>query len=293
MQLQECAALIEGFVPNKRGHDKHHPRFILQTNPHSTGAERDELGHARKSYDVYKMYDKIRALMLAPEYFAELGFVPTTTPTQKHGGQYIQIRRTDGRESLVAVAQYFIAYLEPISCKVGVRAGKKDGSFLVLDRQHILDNTGLSYDSFNEAVKEMIKLKMVERQRCWAKDENGNYRGKPSQYTLLPNFFEYFNIAEEFKAWTAWVYKKAAKAAVGALDKLAKGLATRFKSNADPASVQPKTMHTDGDPNTLAYYQQRLPKTKHGEFQYQVAMMAMDYPDVPKSELYQRVFQSM
>lgn len=291
MRLQDRAALIDGFTPNTRGHDKKRPRFLSVMNPHKAGSDTDDFGHQKKSWQVYTMYDKIRALCNSPERFPNLGFIATETPTQKHGGQYIQIRRSDSREALDAVAQYFIAYLCPISMKVGVRGGKKDKSFLTLELERALKHTGLTYDSFNNAVNVMVDLGMVHRQRCWVDKDDGSHGGRPSIYTLTDKFFEEFGIVDDLKQWAGWVYDKAKKAAKGSLEQIASELATNFGFNASRAPAAPSSGTHKPEKGTLAYYQHKLPKSKHGAFQYNVAIIAQDNPDLPKMPIYQKAYE--
>ena len=280
MNLNDRATLIEGFNPNKRGHDKQRPLFVSVMNPFEAGAAVDDWGYKRNSGIIYHMGNRIRRFFHCPEEFPELCYVDTTRYVKKHAA-YKQIERTDKRENIVNLALYLLHHVEPVTGKVGVPGATKEGTMRVLDCEHMLEKTGLSYDDFNEAAHDLIKRGMLHRQRTWLKKEDGTYGGRPSIYRLTPDFWEKFGIAEQFQIWFDYKYTKLKKAGTAAINRFKRSILTKISDSQKTVSVKPVSHATPPKPDTLQYYQAKLPKAQHGNFQFEVSMARTANPDAP------------
>jgi hypothetical protein len=162
-------------------------------------------------------------------YWKAKKFFKKLATTHSNGRQV----RSERRESIAAVSQVLLHYLELSTLKVGFYAGLD--KFIHLDIEYIAKKANLSFSRAKRAITALAEAGYIKITRQYKKKEDGTFAGEPSIRQISVQFFIDLGMDVQ-KLFFArdWKRKKEEKAqAKGALKKL-KGIVqavTSFSSH--------------------------------------------------------------
>jgi len=202
--------LRENSGGNFCGHDPKAPRFILHTNPHTTGEKVDDLGDKRRSAILYEIAEKIR------DYYDHPENIPNFNSANNDRRKTDRQRNSSRREALVNLTIAMVMSMDLASLRVGYPS--KNG-FVGRSIKWLAHKADLSYSRTKRAMADLNDSGILAsfQYREVIDKEKKLYKFYVASRAFASAFFESLDInMQRFGAartWSADKLEKQAKAA--------------------------------------------------------------------------------